>query len=295
MSKPWGKTIARMLSVLAEAELDAIKDRIRNNREEMRKTGRWPGGLVPFGRRAVKGEGGFSLELDPEYGPVLVEMIRRFVEAPSFSAVADWLNQKGVPTTQDIARIRAAAGESTTRLAEAKSRGSKWTPTAVQAVLTSHSLKGEYQRADRSIVRDANGPVMRSVPVLNDEEWSRLQDAVQSVKYKKQKGSTSPLVGVTFCAKCQNPMYYVKAEPARGKAARYRCHGNKSKGTKPCPRNAVKADEMQAKLTEFIVETIGHLEVMESIVKVDDRTGRWNRRYRWKDDSVHQRISGSGD
>ncbi len=112
---------------------------------------------------------------------------------------------------------------------------------------------------------------MRSVPVLNDEEWSRLQDAVQSVKYKKQKGSTSPLVGVTFCAKCQNAMYDVKAEPARGKAARYRCNGNKSKGTKPCPRNAVKADEMQAKLTEFIVETIGHLEVMESIVKVDDR------------------------
>lgn len=87
LSKPWGKTIAKILAVAAEAELDAIKAR-QAPRETMRKTGRRPGGLVPFGRRAVRGDERFTLELDPEYGPTLIEMIRGFVEKPSFSAVA---------------------------------------------------------------------------------------------------------------------------------------------------------------------------------------------------------------
>lgn len=101
LSKPWGKTIAKILAVVAEAELDAIKARNKASRETMRKTGRWPGGLVPFGRRAVKGDAGFTLELDPEYGPTLIEMIRRFIEKPSFSAVADWLN--GLASTAVVA------------------------------------------------------------------------------------------------------------------------------------------------------------------------------------------------
>lgn len=274
LSKPWGKTIAKILAVVAEAELDAIKSRIQASRETMRKHGRWPGGLVPFGRRAVKGEDGFSLEMDPEYGPVLVEMIRRFMDAPSFSAVAEWLNAKGIPTTQDIARMRSAAGESTTRLVNPKPLGKKWTPTAVQSVLTSRSLLGEYQRADGSVVRneDAEGsPVMRSTPVLNETEWAALQDAVQSVKYKKPRGSSSPLVGVTFCVLCQNPLYYVKGEPARSVKARYRCQGNKSKGVKPCKGQTFKADDIHSMLQESLLGNIGHLEVMESITRVDDQ------------------------
>lgn len=271
LSKPWGKTIAKILAVVAEAELDAIKSRIQASRETMRKHGRWPGGLVPFGRRSVKGEDGFSLELDPEYGSVLVEMIRRFVEKPSFSAVADWLNERGIPTTQDIARMRSAAGESTTRLVNPKPLRKKWTPTAVQSVLTSRSLLGEYQRADGSVVRNDDGPpVMRSEPVLSESEWAALQDAVQSVKFKKPRGSSSPLVGVTFCAHCQSALYYVKGQPERGRKARYRCQGNKSKGIPPCKGQHFKADEIHAMLQESLLHNIGHLEVMESVTRVDD-------------------------
>ncbi|QKW29304.1 recombinase family protein [Streptomyces seoulensis] len=271
LSKPWGKTIAKILAVVAEAELDAIKARNKASRETMRRTGRWPGGLVPFGRRAVKGDDGFTLELDPEYGPVLVEMIRRFIEKPSFSAVADWLNDKGVPTAQDIARIRAATGESTTRLAAPKPRGSRWTATTVQAVLTSRSLLGEYIRANGTVVRNDDGtPVMRSEPVLNEEEWATLSEAVTSVKYKKQKGSTSPTVGISFCMSCGSPIYYVKGDPAKGKRDRYRCHGNKSKGVKACPKQTFLADDLYPWLESTLLGEIGHLERMESSTTIDD-------------------------
>ncbi|MFE7840878.1 recombinase family protein [Streptomyces sp. NPDC057474] len=271
LSKPWGKTIAKILAVVAEAELDAIKARNKASRETMRKTGRWPGGLVPFGRRAVKGDGGFTLELDSEYGPTLIEMIRRFIEKPSFSAVADWLNEQGVPTAQDIARIRAAAGESTTRLADPKPRGARWTPTTVQAVLTSRSLLGEYVRANDAVVRNDDGsPVTRSEPVLNEEEWAKLSDAVASVKYKKQKGSTSPTVGVTFCLLCGSALYFVKGDPAKGKRERYRCHGNKSKGIQACPKQRFWAEDLYPWLESTLLGEIGHLERMESRTTIDD-------------------------
>ncbi|WP_329053330.1 recombinase family protein [Streptomyces violaceus] len=271
LSKPWGKTIAKILAVVAEAELDAIKARNKASRETMRKTGRWPGGLVPFGRRAVKGDAGFTLELDPEYGPTLIEMIRRFIEKPSFSAVADWLNEQGVPTAQDIARIRAAAGESTTRLADPKPRGARWTPTTVQAVLISRSLLGEYVRASGAVARNDDGtPVMRSEPVLNEEEWTKLSEAVASVKYKKQKGSTSPTVGVTFCLLCGSALYFVKGDPAKGKRERYRCHGNKSKGVQACPKQRFWAEDLYPWLESTLVGEIGHLERMESKTTIDD-------------------------
>src|SRR5690606_2685302 len=271
LSKPWGKTIAKILAVVAEAELDAIKARNKASRGTMRKTGRWPGGLVPFGRRAVTGDAGFTLELDPEYGPTLIEMIRRFIEKPSFSAVADWLNDQGVPTAQDIARIRAAAGESTTRLADPKPRGARWTPTTVQAVLISRSLLGEYVRANGAVVRNDDGtPVMRSEPVLNEEEWAKLSEAVASVKYKKQKGSTSPTVGVTFCLLCGSALYFVKGDPAKGKRERYRCHGNKSKGSQACPKQRFWAEDLYPWLGSALLGEIGHLERMESKTTIDD-------------------------
>ncbi|MDR7280880.1 recombinase family protein [Catenuloplanes atrovinosus] len=271
LSKPWGKVVVQILAVVAEAELDAITARIRASREAMRQQGRWPGGLVPFGRRSVKGSDGFTLELDPEYGPVLKEMIRRFIDTPSFSGVAQWLNEQEIPTVQDIARLRSARGESTTRLIAPEARGRKWLPNAVQAILTNRSLLGEYQTADGSVLRGDDGaPIMRSQPVLGMEEWAVLQDAVNSVKYKKPRGSSSALLGVAFCLTCGNPLYFTKAEPARSRKARYRCHGNKSKGQPACKGAALTAERLYAWLEELLLIQIGDLEIMESVTKAGD-------------------------
>lgn len=127
LSTPWGRTIAKILAVLAEAELDSIRGRVRASREALRAAGRWAGGLVPFGRVAVRDDDGYTLKLDPVYGPVLIEMIRLFMAVRSYAVVADWLNAGKIPTSSDIARIRAGTvdGASRTRLEgdKAKPRG----------------------------------------------------------------------------------------------------------------------------------------------------------------------------
>lgn len=267
----WGRTIAKILAVLAEAELEVIKERIRNSRDAMRAQGRWPGGLVPFGRVAVANEDGYTLQLCPTYGPWLLKMIAKFHELKSFTAVAKWLNTEKVPTPQDIARMRAAkAGSTNTRLSgdKAKPRGAKWSATSVQAVLTSRSLIGEYTRRDGSIERYADGtPVIRSVPVLSAEKFEELQTVVKTVKYTKGPLRTTPLLGVLYCT-CERPLYYV--QPNGTRAARFRCQGIPDKLIKPCEGQSYPAEQILAEVREVFLSSLRNCPVLEKRSTADD-------------------------
>ncbi|MGX9228625.1 recombinase family protein [Streptomyces albus] len=275
LTSEMGQAVAKILAVVAEIELNIIKSRVRASREAMRKAGRWPGGLVPFGRVAAKDGDGYTLAICPEYGPVLVEMIRLFMACKSFSVVADWLNAGNVPTVQDIARMRAAKGESTTRLNEekAKARGTKWSPTSVQAVLTSRSLLGEYVRADGTVVRNEDGtPVMRSEPVLTEAEWLALQEVVTLVKYTKGPSETSPVRGILFCdgSDYEHPLYWAKGGKKNNKRPRIRCQGSKPKGRKPCPGHSFMAEELYELIGATLKLQIGSLPVRERRTVQDD-------------------------
>lgn len=276
LSKPWGRTIAKILAVLAEAELEMIKERISNSRLAMRTQGRWPGGLVPFGRVSVPAEdgNGYTLELCPTYGPWLLKMIEKFLELKSFSAVAEYLNENKVPTTQDIARLRASkAGSTNTRLGKekAKPRGRKWTATGVQAVLTSRSLLGEYVRRDGTVERNPDGtPVLRSVPVLSPEQFEELQETVTTVKYVKGAKHTSPLLGVLFCAGCEQPLYYVKE--SGNKKARFRCQGNKSLGIPACKGQSYPAEQIMKEMEYIFNKQVGTYGIREKVKLSDDKT-----------------------
>ncbi|WP_328932641.1 MULTISPECIES: recombinase family protein [unclassified Streptomyces] len=275
LSKPWGRTIAKILAVLAEAELEMIKERISNSRLAMRIKGRWPGGLVPFGRVAVAAEDGegYTLELCPTYGPWLMKMIEKFLELRSFLGVAEWLNETNIPTVQDIARIRAKkAGSTNTRLSKekAKPRGKKWTTTSVQAVLTSRSLLGEYVRADGAIERNPDGtPILRSVPVLAPEQFDELQEVIKTVKYTKSAYSTSPLLGVLFCAGCEQSLYFIKGDGT--KRARFRCQGNKTLGIPACKGQSYPADQILKELEYVFLQQVGTHTIQEK-VKLSDNT-----------------------
>ncbi|MGW6738640.1 recombinase family protein [Streptomyces sp. NPDC055013] len=276
LSKPWGRTIAKILAVLAEAELEMIKERISNSRLAMRIKGRWPGGLVPFGRVSVPSEDGdgYTLEFCPQWGPWLLNMIEKFGELRSFSGVADWLNENNVPTTQDIARMRAQkAGHTNTRLGKdkAKVRGRKWTATSVQAVLTSRSLLGEYVRADGTIERNPDGtPILRSVPVLTPEQFDELQSVIETVKYTKGPKRTSPLLGILYCDGCEEPLYYVREYG--NKKARFRCQGNKSKGIPACKGHSYPAVKIMRELEYVFLKSLGHLSIREKVKLSDDKT-----------------------
>ncbi len=271
----WGRMIAKILAVLAEAELESIKARIRASREAMREAGRWAGGLVPFGRVAVKDGDGYTLALCPEYGPILLEMIRLFIACKSFAVVADWLNTGNVPTVQDIARMRAAAGTSTTRLNEekAKPRGAKWSATAVVSILSSRSLLGEYVRADGTVVRNPDGtPVMRSEPVLTEEEWTVLQEVMSTVQYTKGPSQVSAVRGFLFCdgSDYTHPLYWARGGKKSSKPHRIRCQGHRPTLRKPCPGHSWNAERLYALLGATFKAQLAGQPVKEKRLSVDD-------------------------
>ena len=268
-----GRAFAMLLAVLAEIELEGIKERIRNSRTTMRAQGRWPGGLVPFGRVSVPAEDGkgYTLELCPTYGPWLIKMINKFLELKNFAAVARWLNDEKVMTAQDIARTRAAkAGSTNTRLAgkKAKPRGGKWHANSVQAILKSRNLLGEYIRADGTVERNADGtPVLRSVPVLSPEKFEELQEVIRTVTYTKGPNKTSPLLGVLYCL-CGKPLYYTKENGS--KVARFKCVGNNSQNIAACPGQSYPADQIIRELQSVFLATLRNMPVLEKRVSEDD-------------------------
>ncbi|WP_026150543.1 recombinase family protein [Streptomyces prunicolor] len=276
LSKPWGRTIAKILAVLAEAELEMIKERIGNSRATMRAQGRWPGGLVPFGRIAVLASDGdgYTLELCPTYGPWLLKMIDKFLEVKSFDVVAEWLDANGVPTSQDIARIRASkAGTSNTRLSgdKAKPRGSKWSATAVQKMLTNRNLLGEYVRADGTIERNPDGtPILLSVPVITSEKFDELQSVIETIKFTQGPKRTSALLGVLFCAGCEQPLYYMKEHGTR--VARFRCQGNKPLGIPRCVGQSYPADQIMREVEHVFLKQLGTFTILEKVKLSDDRS-----------------------
>ncbi|AJC54934.1 integrase [Streptomyces sp. 769] len=284
LSTPWGRTIAKILAVLAEAELEAIRARVRASREALRAAGRWAGGLVPFGRVAVKDGDGYTLRLDPVYGPVLIEMIRLFMAARSYAVVADWLNAGKVPTSTDIARIRAgtAEGVSRTRLEgdKAKPRGARWASPAVMTILHSRSLLGEYVRADGTVVRNADGsPVMHGEPVLTEAEWLQLQEVIGLVKKTQGARKPSPIRGFVFCdgpgaAEWPHAVYWMKGGDGtartRSTTTRIRCNGRPPKGLGRCEGHSWPADELYGLIEAAFKFQVGHLPVQEQKSVADD-------------------------
>ncbi len=191
-STPFGKAMANVLITFAELELAVISDRIREAWHTLREAGKWPGGTVPFGRIPVQAEpNGWRLALDPEYAPVVVEMVRRYLSGDSFHMLSRWLNADGIPSSRDAQRLRS--GKPT--------RGEAWTPATVRKLLASPSLAGHVLLGGEPL-RDRDGLIVRIDPLIPLEDYERLQTALRDRAYGRRVNA-SRLLQVAFCAFCQ--------------------------------------------------------------------------------------------
>jgi site-specific DNA recombinase len=266
-STPLGKMFGQMLAMFAEMELKAITERVLRSREELREQGRWGGGVVPFGRTLTpnpEGEG-YKLEFDPEYGPTLLEAIRRFIKHPSRTALADWLNERGVPTAMGVMHQRKRKRlEDEGRTEELEKLGEKtwfWQSTAVTKMLSSRTLLGYGETNDGDLVLDRNGePVMFGTPILNDHEWSLLQAALKRSTTNASAGEPTPLVGVLYCNVCGNRLNFNKQKPYS--YSRYHCVKRQSKNKPPCPGQNFHAARLYEHIGNVIVQRIGSYRVM---------------------------------
>src|SRR5487761_1315133 len=80
MTTPAGRAFAQVIAVFAEFERETIAQRVKDAYDALRTAGQYPGGQVPFGYIPVKLDGkGWGFAPDPEYAPVVAEMVDRYL------------------------------------------------------------------------------------------------------------------------------------------------------------------------------------------------------------------------
>jgi len=253
-STPFGKAMANVLITFAELELAVISDRIREAWHALREAGKWPGGTVPFGRIPVRAEpNGWRLVPDPEYAPVVVEMVRRYLAGHSLHMLARWLNEQGVPPSRDAQRLRTGK----------PAKGKGWTPATVQKVLTSPGLAGHVV-AEGEPLRDRDGLIVRIEPLIPPEDYERLQAGLKDRAYGR-RNNASRLLQVAFCALCSSPLHATSAKESASteRVFRYYLCGEGRKSA--CPANRVPAEYLENLAARLFLSLVGTQEILERV------------------------------
>jgi DNA invertase Pin-like site-specific DNA recombinase len=118
INSPMGGIFVNILAALAEGELEAIRERARSSFTHLMKEGRWRGGFVPYGYRAVKGATGegWRLEIDRETSTIFREVAEKVIAGSSANAMVRWLNRRRWTSSASVrvSRRPALSGASRT-------------------------------------------------------------------------------------------------------------------------------------------------------------------------------------
>ncbi|MBI3498514.1 MAG: recombinase family protein [Proteobacteria bacterium] len=105
------KLVFTILSAVAEAERDRIRERIRDVKGDQRERGRYLGGKIPFGWR-VDGDG--ALARVPEQQAAIHELVRMRSEGRSYRAISHQAAALGFPLSHEgVKNIINAASQRT--------------------------------------------------------------------------------------------------------------------------------------------------------------------------------------
>ncbi|SCG69541.1 Site-specific DNA recombinase [Micromonospora echinaurantiaca] len=268
INSPMGAVFVNILAALAEGELEAIRERARSSFAHLMKQGRWRGGFVPYGYRAVKAETGqgWRLEIDPETSKVAREIVRRIIAGESANSVVRWLNETATPSPLDAQRVRA--GKATT--------GTEWRVANLLKMLRSHTLLGYAEMTETRtrpdgtretfarLVRGEDGlPLQRAEPVVSAAQWEQLQEALRKNANPKagNRVGGSPLLRVAYC-ECGEPLYR-----NRGRHGMYYRCGLRARAGRNCPEGmtSIPAHVLEQITEQTFLLVAGDLEVMRRV------------------------------
>ena len=109
LTTPTGRLMFTFVAALAQMERETIADRIRDNLQELAKTGRWLGGNTPLGYESEGAEyckvdgkkrKTFHLRLIPEEAQLVQMIFSKFLEVKSLTKLETWLLNQDYRTRQ---------------------------------------------------------------------------------------------------------------------------------------------------------------------------------------------------
>jgi DNA invertase Pin-like site-specific DNA recombinase len=202
-SSPMSELIMLILAFAAQLEGQTIMERNQGAAAHLQSMGRWPGGPVPYGFVPVRktfsdGNEGWWLAEHKHTADIRRAMIARAIAGESYSAIEAWLVESGAVTPTNYRAQLAGRDEDP---------DSRWMTTTVRSMLQSPIVRGHLATREGIIVRSPDGsPVLQGTPLIDDETWFRLQDAL---KQRAVPALTAPrrknaheLLGVLICGTC---------------------------------------------------------------------------------------------
>jgi DNA invertase Pin-like site-specific DNA recombinase len=213
-----GKFLAQLFTVLAELELDRIRENWDAARRSAVTRGIHVSGKVPTGYRRNAER---ILEPDPVTAPIVHELFVRRGAEVSWAQLARFLEGKGVVTPWD---------------------NENWTVASVASLVRNRVYLGEA-RAGSIVNPDAHKPIVSLA------EWNAANRA-RGVAPGRSGRSTGVLAGILRCGGCSYAMKAKQSRTRHGKEfVEYTCKPDKAGGRCPSPA-AVKATVIEPFVTE---------------------------------------------
>ncbi|WP_406422792.1 recombinase family protein [Streptomyces sp. NBC_00873] len=249
---PIGRVIAYIVSAFAEMEAEAIRERVTGSHDYLRRHGRWGGGLAPYGYRAVPTPDGNGVHLveDPPAAEIVREIAERVIARESYVAIAADLQKRGVPCPTNQRHLNAG------RPVNPKIA---WTSGSVAAIIQSERVRGRVEHHGEVVRDDKANAVLRGPELVDAQTWHALQLEFQrrALPDQRRAASAHPLLGVVFCASCNDRMYQGWAtEKGRKDRRTYVCRSRYRGRHCPAP-TSVSADAVDRYTEEKFLEMIG--------------------------------------
>ena len=259
-TSPMGRAMVEILQVFASMEAKTTGLRVSASQEHLRKVGRFPGGVIPYGYRAVPHPDGVGRALEPD--PVEAAIVRRMADealgGASTYAIASRLTRDGI----------------------APRRAAEWSTTSVQRILRSNSVLGRV-KVRGELLRDSSGvPVVAWEPLLPVEDverlraltdWTATPGRSEATKNGKRLRATRLLSGLLHCPNCGGRMIYKNRQNTTGRDI-YACATVARGGY--CPKGTVVESLLvEAEVERQFLQVLGRYEVIEPRVIVREVAG----------------------
>ncbi|WP_324642429.1 recombinase family protein [Pseudarthrobacter sp. LT1] len=213
LSSPDGKTVARVVTAFAAAEVAKTKARIQRKHLELAEAGAWTG-------RACYGYTADGKIVEEE-AAVIREMAARVLHGEGYNEIARDLTRRGIPTA----------------------KGGKWRAASIQNILKAPRIAG---------LRVHHGKIAAKgqwEAIVSEETLAMLRAKMAPGRSegKKRGGARKHLLtGLLVCSKCGTGM--VKSINGKSKKPSYRCPRNA--GAAACGGTTIVAAETEAWLAE---------------------------------------------
>lgn len=201
-----GRQILEDRILAAQRERERMQDRRQRAQARLRKVARWGGGVPPYGYRPVR------LEETDEKGKL--KAIWHLVPDEAQAAVI-----RHVAAEIIAGRALSSMVVELNKAGTLSSHGRPWKATTLRKILRSDTLRGYVLHypprqpgrpvpAPVVVLGEDGQPVTRE-PVLDDQTWRRLQQALDrnAIPDTARRANPSLLLRVAYCGLCWRPLY----------------------------------------------------------------------------------------